>query len=368
MRWFVQCVVGIVVAGVLWAQNTSEGGWAIAVPGYHITLPKDNYPHYDFRTEWWYFTGNLKTADGRPFGYQVTFFRYGYRPPGSRQPVSSRFVVDDVKFAHFAVTDVAADRFHFDSRVSRGAYGEAGFGDSQRLAWINGWELDLTGIFHLRAATKGYAIDLELTPVKPVMLQGQDGFSQKADGLGHASYYYSMPRLSTSGTVKVGSESYIVTGTSWYDREWATNQLTPEQSGWNWFAIQLSDGSDLMLYQMRLRDGGFDSHSSGKWIAPDGSSIDLQAKDFDLKAVRTWISPVSKAVYPVYWTLTVPKLDLEMEISPAVENQELNVAVVYWEGCIRLKGRRHGMPVDGVGYMELTGYAGEAPGLTGSKQ
>ena len=369
MRWIIQCGIGaIVAAGVLQAQNATQGGWTIAVPGYHITLPKDHYPHYDFRTEWWYFTGNLKTADGRSFGYQLTFFRYGYRPPGSRQPVSSRFVMDDVKFAHFALTDVAADRFHFDSRVSRGAYGEAGFGDSTRLAWIGDWELDLTDRFHLKAAAKEYDIDLELSPVKPVVLQGREGFSQKADGLGHASYYYSIPRLSTSGTVKVGSEIYLVTGTSWYDREWATNQLTPEQSGWNWFAIQLSDGSDLMLYQMRLRSGGFDSHSSGKWIAQDGSSIDLEAKDFHLKSVRTWVSPVSKAAYPVYWTLTIPKLDLELEITPAVENQELNVAVVYWEGCIRLKGRDLGRPVGGVGYMELTGYAGEAPGLAGSKR
>lgn len=369
MRRIFQCAVAaIIAAGVLQAQNATEGGWAIAVPGYQITLPKDNYPHYDFRTEWWYFTGNLETADGRPFGYQVTFFRYGYRPPGSRQPVASRFVMNDVKFAHFAVTDVAADRFHFDGRVSRGAYGEAGFGDATRLAWIDDWELDLSNRFHLKAATKNYSIDLELTPVKSVVLQGQEGLSQKADGLGHASYYYSIPRLSTSGTIKIDSNTYVVSGTSWYDREWATNQLAPEQSGWNWFAIQLSDGSDLMLYQMRLKRGGADPHSSGKWIAPDGSSIDLDANDFKLKAIRTWVSPASKAGYPISWMLTIPKLDMELGIAPAIENQELNVAVVYWEGCIRLNGQHQGAPVDGVGYMELTGYAGEGPGLTGSKR
>jgi predicted secreted hydrolase len=348
------------------AENINNEGWALAVPGYQITLPQDHFPHYQFRTEWWYFTGNVKAVDGRPFGYQLTFFRHGYRPPGVGQPVTSRFVMNDVKFAHFAVTDVSAGKFHFDSRVSRGAFGEAGFADGNRVAWIDNWELDFNNNFKLTASAKDYAIDLELTPERPAILQGEDGLSQKADGAGHASYYYSIPRLKTSGTIKIGTENYKVEGRSWFDREWATNQLTPEQSGWNWFAIQLSDGSDMMLYQMRLGKGGIDSHSNGKWIAADGASTELTADEFQLVPKKYWTSLASKANYPIEWKLTIPKLSLDLQIAPALENQELKLAVVYWEGCIRLKGQRAGKPVDGVGYMELTGYEGEAPGLTGS--
>jgi predicted secreted hydrolase len=349
-----------VVAREVWSENKESGQWAVALPGYQITLPADHYPHYQFRTEWWYFTGNVQTADGRAFGYQLTFFRHGYRPPGVGNPPGSRFVMNDVKFAHFAVTDVSAGKFHFDSRVSRGAYGEAGFGEGERLAWIDDWELDFNNVFRLKAAAKDYAIELELTPEKPAVLQGVNGLSQKAEGAGHASYYYSITRLNTSGTIKIGAENYKVKGSSWFDREWATNQLAPEQSGWNWFAIQLSDGSDLMLYQMRLRNGGIDSHSTGKWIGPGGDTGDLAAGEFRLSPEKYWVSPASKANYPVVWKLTIPKLNLDLEITPAVEDQELNLGVVYWEGSIRLKGQRAGKPVDGVGYMELTGYAGGA--------
>ena len=252
MKSIITYMAACSVFAAAWAENTDGQGWALAVPGYHITFPRDHFPHYQFRTEWWYFTGNLKTADGRAFGYQLTFFRHGYRSPSNRQPVTSRFVMNDVKFAHFAVTDISAGKFHFDSRVSRGAYGEAGFADGNKLAWIDNWELDFSNNFQLRAATKDYAVELELAPEKPAVLQGQDGLSQKSDGAGHASYYYSIPRLKTTGTIKIGGESFKVEGSSWFDREWATNQLAPEQSGWNWFAIQLSDGSDMMIYQMRL--------------------------------------------------------------------------------------------------------------------
>jgi predicted secreted hydrolase len=367
MKKIVYCCLAIfLVAAIVSAENINNQGWAVAVPGYQINFPRDHYPHNQFRTEWWYFTGNLKTPDDRAFGYQVTFFRHGYRPALTREPVISRFVMNDVKFAHFAVTDVSSDKFYFDSRVSRGAYGEAGFGDGKRLAWIDNWELDFDGGFQLKAATKDYAVQLELTPEKPAALQGEEGLSQKADGQGHASYYYSITRLRTSGTVTIGDKNYVIGGSSWFDREWATNQLTPQQAGWNWFAIQLSDGSDIMLYQMRLKDGRIDSHSNGKWIAADGSTTNLAVDDFQLVPAKFWESPANKANYPIEWRLNIPKLDLELEVVPPVKNQELELSVVYWEGCIRLKGRRAGKPVDGVGYMELTGYQGDSPGLAGS--
>jgi predicted secreted hydrolase len=342
--------------------ETNAEGWSLALPGYRITFPLDHLPHYDFRTEWWYFTGNLRGKDGREFGYQLTFFRYGYRPPRERVPVSSRFVMNDLKFAHFAVTDVSNKEFHFDSRVSRGAFGEAGFGDGKRLAWINNWELSFGADFHLRAAAENYSIDLALNPAKPAVLQGEDGLSQKAAGEGRASYYYSITRLISSGSIRIGNDIYEVTGDSWFDREWATNQLAENQVGWNWFAIQLSDGSDLMLYQMRLKEGGIDPHSGGKWVDSDGSTTNLGANDFELTSTKSWQSPSSKANYPVEWNLRIAKLNLELIIAPRVENQELNLSVIYWEGAIKLKGERARKPIDGFGYMELTGYRGAVPG------
>jgi predicted secreted hydrolase len=344
------------------AAETDAQGWSLAVPGYQITFPQDHRAHYDFRTEWWYFTGNLKEKNGRELGYELTFFRYGFRPPGNRAPVSSRFVMDDLKFAHFAVTDISGKKFYYDSRVSRGAFGEAGFGNGKRLAWIDDWELSFGPGFHLRAATANYALDLELNPVKPPVLQGENGLSQKAAGEGKASYYYSITRLVSSGSIRIGNENYQVTGNSWFDREWATNELAENQVGWNWFAIQLTDGSDLMLYQMRLKGGGIDPHSCGKWIGADGSIIDLGVNDFELASTKSWHSPSSKANYPVKWELRIPKLQLELMISPRLENQELNLSSVYWEGAIKLRGERQNQAIDGVGYLELTGYRGATPG------
>ena len=338
-------------------------GWSIAVPGYAITFPRDHLAHYDFRTEWWYFTGNLKAKNGRELGYELTFFRYGFRPPRKRFAVSSRFVVDDLKFAHFAVTDISEKKFYYDSRVSRGAFGEAGFGNGKPLAWIDNWELLFGPEFHLRAANANYAIDLALTPLKSPVLQGENGLSQKATGEGKASYYYSITRLASSGAVRIGSEHYDVTGYSWFDREWATNALAENQLGWNWFAIQLTDGSDLMLYQMRLKDGSLDPHSCGKWVGADGSIRDLGVADFEMTSTKSWRSPSSKANYPLEWKLRIPKLSLELMILPRVENQELNLSVVYWEGAIALKGWREQKPVDGAGYMELTGFRRATPGL-----
>jgi predicted secreted hydrolase len=362
----VRALISVFLCSVCLAGSGAETdaeGWRLAVSGYQITFPRDHLAHYDFRTEWWYFTGNLRGENGRELGYELTFFRYGFRPPRNRVPVSSRFVMDDLKFAHFAVTDISGKKFYSDSRVSRGAYGEAGFGNGKRLAWIDNWELSFGPDFHLRAASANYALDLQLSPVKPAVLQGENGLSQKAAGEGKASYYYSITRLATSGSIRIGNDNYEVTGNSWFDREWATNQLAENQVGWNWFAIQLTDGSDLMLYQMRLKDGGIDLHSCGKWVGADGSIIDLGVNDFELTSTGSWQSPSTTANYPLKWKLRIPKLQLELTISPRVENQELNLSVVYWEGAITLKGERAQKAVDGVGYMELTGYRGTLPGV-----
>lgn len=349
-------ICSILLCPLLGAEFDNDG-WRLAQPGYRLEFPRDHGPHFDYRTEWWYLTGNLRSEEGREFGYELTFFRHGYRPPNKRFPVQSRFVIDDLKFAHFTITDVAQQRFYAAQRLSRGAFQDAGFMSGRKLVWISNWELDLDSGFRIAASDGDRAIQFSLQPEKPVVLQGDDGLSQKAAGDGHASYYYSITRLRTRGELKIGTTTYQVTGLSWFDREWATNQLAPNQAGWDWFALQLSDGTDLMLYQLRLKNGAIDRFSIGKFVGTTGATTQLSVDEFVLTPTRFWTSARSRARYPIGWHLRAPKLGVDVEISTPVADQELNLAVTYWEGAIRISGTRDGNRVQGSGYMELTGYA-----------
>lgn len=357
---------------VSFVGSATEADWQRALPGWGYEFPRDHFRHADFKTEWWYFTGNLQTADGRRFGYQLTFFRQGLRPPGQRGPVTSRFVVDDLKFAHFALTDVAEREFHFEQKLHRGAFGEAGFAtggkaDAKRLAWIDDWKLELgdDGSWQLIARGAKYALRLQLTSAKPWIFHGENGASQKAAGEGNASHYYSGTRMPSRGEVQIEGRTYAVTGESWLDREWASNQLAEGQVGWNWFSLQLDDGSELMLYQMRLRDGGLDPFSSGTFIARDGTTRHLRRDDYTLTARKFWTSKATGGRYPIAWELVVPSLELRLSVTTPVENQELVLQpIAYWEGLIDATGTRGTRPVRAHGYLELTGYAGELVGLS----
>lgn len=341
--------------------------WRSALPGWQYEFPRDHRIHPEFKTEWWYFTGHLADESGHRFGYQITFFRQGLRPASARTGETSRFVVDDLKFAHFAVSDIAGQRFHCEQKIGRGAFGEAGFGADGQLAWLENWALDLQadGTFALRAKGANASLDLHLTSKKPWVIHGENGVSQKAEGEGRASHYFSGTRVTTDGTLFIGGKNLRVTGESWLDREWATNQLTPEQVGWNWFSLQLGDGSELMLYQMRTRGGGLDPHSSGTFIACDGSVQHLRREDYQLMPLREWKSAQTGGRYPIAWQLAVPKLGLQLRIDTPLAAQELVLQpIAYWEGLIDVAGTRAGAPVRGSGYMELTGYAGALVGLS----
>ncbi len=340
--------------------------WQLALPGRAYEFPRDHDPHADFKTEWWYFTGNVATAEGRRFGYQLTFFRQGVRPPSTRGGTTSRFVVDDLKFAHFAVSDPQSRRFRFFQKTSRGAFGEAGFGIGEKLAWIDGWQLTAQGdLWTVTAADGDAALTLDLRPEKPWTIHGENGVSQKATGAGRASHYYSGTRLKTSGRFTIGGRDFAVEGTSWFDHEWGSNQLTPEQVGWNWFSIHFADGTELMLYQMRLRDGGLDPNSSGTFIAADGTSRHLRRDDYQLTPLRWWTSKQTGGRYPIAWQLEVPSLSLRAEVTTPLDAQELVLSpIAYWEGIIDARGERDGRTVRGEGYLELTGYAGALVGLS----
>ncbi|MDQ6623595.1 MAG: carotenoid 1,2-hydratase [Verrucomicrobiota bacterium] len=335
--------------------------WRVAEPGWDYQFPRDHHAHPEFKTEWWYFTGNLADARGRRFGYELTFFRQGIRPPNERSPELSRFVTGDLKFAHFTITDAAAKQFHVAQKTSRGAYGEAGFDNDDALTWIDEWNLrmDAAGKFHLVAEMKDAAIELELAATKPPAIHGQNGVSEKAAGAGHASHYYSLPRLTSGGEVRIGSRKFSVTGESWFDHEWATNQLAPEQVGWNWLSLQLDDGSDLMLYQMRLANGAPDPSSSGTLIGPDGATTYLSASEFQMTPRTFWKSAKTGANYPIGWRVELPRYGLDFDVKAVIENQELAlIPLAYWEGAVDAVGKRNGHEIKGRGYLELTGYAG----------
>jgi predicted secreted hydrolase len=214
----------------------------------------------------------------------------------------------------------------------------------------------------MRAAQEGLALDLTLVEHKGPILHGNRGYSPKGPMPGNASYYYSLTRLETSGTVQVGDTSYQVSGLSWMDHEWSTSGLSADQVGWDWFSVQLDDGSELMVFQLRKADGSIDPFSSGTYVAEDGSTRHLARDAFEIRVEDTWRSPHTGAIYPARWTVTVPVVDLVLEIEPHLADQELTVAYSYWEGAVRIEGERAGQAVRGNGYVEMTGYAGSMQG------
>ncbi len=313
------CAAWLVLFAVT-LQSAEIEPWQSAKPGWSYRFPRDHRFHPEFKTEWWYFTGNLRDDSGRRLGYELTFFRDGVIPRDQQGRHQSRFVVADLKFAHLAITDVAGDRFVYTQKTSRGAFGEAGFGENGRVAWIENWMLEMTaeGNFRLRAAAPEGSLDLTLRPLKEPVLHGRDGISVKAAGTGNASHYYSLTRLATEGVVRVGDAAgRAVKGESWFDHEWATNQLGPNQIGWDWLSLQFEDGTELMLYQMRLAGGGIDPASHGTLVDRDGRTRPLERGEYGMEAEEIWVSDRTKARYPVGWKVRVPDLGLELTVRAA---------------------------------------------------
>jgi predicted secreted hydrolase len=364
-----------VVAGALLAsggyavgQEESVGAdrsvWKAADPGYALVFPRDHAAHPDHRIEWWYYTGNLRVSDGsRRFGYQLTFFRVGV----DRAPVNpSRWAVRDLYMAHFAVTDVESGEHHVAERLNRAGIGWAGASTETLHVWNDGWAVTLDErdrrIQRLAASDDGgLAIDLRLDPAGPPVLHGVNGFSQKGAETGNASHYYSLTRLRTTGRLEVAGESFDVEGLSWMDHEFGTSFLEPAQAGWDWFSIQLDDGTDLMLYTMRLLDGSADPRSSGTVATPAGVTR-LRVGDYRLVPGRRWTSPESAGAYPVAWRIAIPSLGVDLQAEAAVDAQELrtgrSTGVTYWEGAVTVRGQVGERAVSGRGYLEMTGYAG----------
>lgn len=337
-----------------WAQATVPRVWE---------FPRDHGAHPEYRTEWWYFTGGLLDASGNRYGYQLTFFRQGVRKGLPVQP--NPWSVRDVYMAHFALTDVTSGRFLWTERASRTGPGLAGADNSRMEVWVLNWRVKMEGDQITLDAVDGQKeLSLRLMPTKPVVLHGEGGLSRKGAREGQASYYVSLTALETTGLIKTGPDSQAVKvrGTSWFDHEFGSNQLGPDQRGWDWFGLHLSDGRDLMIYHLRREDGSVDAASSGTLVERDGTSLHLPLDRFAIDVLGYWRSPKSPALYPSGWRIRVPSSDLDVHIAPLLPDQELltesTTGIVYWEGVVGGRGSSKGQPVSCQGYAELTGYAG----------
>jgi predicted secreted hydrolase len=344
----------------------------VAEAGYRYEFPRDHFSHPCFRTEWWYFTGNLATAEGHRFGFQLTFFREAVDNP---YPNPSRWRVDDLYLAHFAITAITGEEFFYTQRISRAGIALAGADAGTGRIWNGPWSAEVKGdVWTLQASEGANAIQLEMTSRKPPVIQGTNGISRKADGQGNASHYYSLTRLETAGRLRFGGNNFEVSGWSWMDHEFSTSQLQPEQVGWDWVSLQMDDGTEWMMFDLRRNDGVRDAHSAGSLVDPQGRVTRLAAGDFEMIPLERWNSPISGAAYPVSWRIRVPEKRLDLEVVAAVREQELiteeTTRVTYWEGSVNAVGTREGKAVAGRGYLEMTGYAGLLPsGLySGSSQ
>ncbi|MEJ5360185.1 MAG: lipocalin-like domain-containing protein, partial [Desulfobacterales bacterium] len=358
------------IAGVLWLAaafgGEAPGRGFLAVTGpCGFEFPRDHAPHPGFRTEWWYYTGNLKTEAGRRFGYQLTFFRYQLTPFGGSAAwpdPPSAWRTRQIYSAHAALSDLSARRHLQAERIGRNALGIAGwlqYGQDITL-YHRGWSIVIFPDRHkLQAADEEFAFALELKPAKPPVFHGRDGYSRKGSTPERASCYYSFSRLETQGTVTLGGKTLAVQGQSWMDHEYGTAPLEEGIVGWDWFSLQLSDQSEFMLYLLRREDGSLADASSGSYIDSQGTKRHLESGYFVVEALDSWKSPRSGAVYPASWRIRIPLLGIDLLVKSNLADQEMHTAgttgVVYWEGSVSARGTKGGGPVEGVGFVELTG-------------
>jgi predicted secreted hydrolase len=365
------------LANVTLSRQTARAAGAdtpyrLALPHYHFEFPRDHFNHPEFRTEWWYYTGNLRTTAGRRFGFELTFFRQG----ADRRPAAeSVWDVRDVWMAHLALSDIGGGQFLHTERLNRSGAGIAGADLQQARIWNGNWQaqwmLDPTspggGSQKLQAIADRFSFELSLKSEKPPVIHGENGVSQKAEGAGKASHYISFTRLITSGEIVLDGKRFAVEGTTWMDHEFFSHQLEANQNGWDWFSLQMEDRSELMLFRLRRAGGSVDPYSAGTYVDPQGRAMHLAVKDFKVTPGKTWKSAATGGQYPVEWMIEVPSLGFDATIRTPMAQQELTgnsrSGGTYWEGAMDVDATRLGRRLTGVGYLEMTGYAGRITGL-----
>ena len=347
------------IAAALLLLQPVAAQYRTALPGYRYEFPRDHFNHPDFQTEWWYYTGNLQSADGRRFGFELTFFRQAV----SRDPKKvAAWEVQDLYLAHLALSDLNGGKFYHAERTNRSGPGIAGVKESLGRIWNGNWQIQWHGSDQeLKAVDERFQLHLTLHPEKTPVIHGENGVSQKAEGPRRASHYVSLTRLTTSGVIELGNEKFEVGGISWMDHEFFTHQLESSQTGWDWLSLQFEDHTEVMLFHIRRKDGSIDPYSAGTYVDANGKTTHLRSADFTLQpAGEFWTSPLTGARYPTHWRVAIPKLNIELEAKTPLESQELTgrtkLAPNYWEGAIVLTGQRKTQPLTGVGYLEMTGY------------
>ena len=337
-----------------------DGPYRLALPGYRYEFPRDFFAHPAFQTEWWYTTGNVKASDGRSFGYELTFFRQAVSRDESQR---GSWDIRDLYLAHLALSDLDGGHFYHAERINRAGPGIAGVNAPDGKVWNGNWSAvwNKDGTQQLVAQDDDFQFSFILRSEKPPVIHGENGVSQKAEGVGRASHYFSQTRLATTGTIEVKQRKFGVSGLSWMDHEFFTHQLSAEQAGWDWFSIQLEDKTELMLFILRRKDGTIDPFSAGTYVDASGKWLHLRVMDFSLQPQGAiWKSPVTGAAYPIEWNISVPNLDLSLAAKTKLAQQELTgttkFAPTYWEGAMEFSGTRANAVIHGAGYLEMTGY------------
>lgn len=373
-----KCVFSLLLAGTIAmlasigvAADENSSGFLPVVAPCKLEFPRDHAPHPGFRNEWWYYTGNLKSETGRHFGYQLTFFRHQVTPFGGSvdwPDPPSAWRTRQIYIGHAAVSDISAKRHLQAEKVGRegleglGLGGWVQYGPDVTL-FLPGWSVVIFPQSHqIAAAGDDFAFQLELKPTKPLVMHGINGYSRKGSTPERASCYYSFSRLETAGSITIAGKSIPVKGESWMDHEFSTAPLEPGTVGWDWFSLQLTDKSEIMIFLLRKTDGGLNPASSGSYIDSLGVPRHLDRSYFEVKALSTWKSKTSGAVYPAAWQIRIPLLGIDVTVTANLPDQEMRTSastgVIYWEGSVSVKGTKSGGAIEGHGYVELTGYAG----------
>ena len=358
MRNSLACLAAAVLVLQPGAQIAAER-YRVALPGYRYEFPRDHFDHPDFQTEWWYYTGNVKSADGHRFGFELTFFRQGVnRDAAKTKPWDLR----DLYLAHLALSDLDGQVFYQAERTSRSGPGLAGISATDGRIWNGNWQVQWQGAEQsMQAVDARFELQFSLRSEKPPVINGENGVSRKAEEAGRASHYISLTRLKAKGRIRMAGKTSDVTGLAWMDHEFFTHQLESDQVGWDWFSIQLDDKTELMLFRIRRSDGSTDPYSAGSFVDEQGASTPLRSTDFTLQPLgETWTSTVTNAAYPIRWKIAVPRWGVELEAKTQLPAQELTshtqISPSYWEGAVRFAGQKQHLSIAGVGYLEMTGY------------
>jgi predicted secreted hydrolase len=346
--------------------SLSAQHWRIASADYRYEFPRDHFNHNDFRTEWWYYTGNLRAADGHRFGFELTFFRQAVQLPAQEATVSYEvWRPDQIYLAHLALTDIDTREFYHTQRLDRAGPGLAGASFKHQQYWNGNWHVRWISLEtkeqELQAVCDRFTLKLDLKPAKPFVINGRNGISQKGPLAGEASHYLSFTRLRAAGQLQWRGKMFQLDGLAWMDHEFFTEPEDNTLAGWDWFAIQLDNNEELMLYRLHTKSGAMNPYSSGTYVDSQGEAYFLAASQFSLTPGDTWQSRASGARYPLAWKISVPSVGLELTETTAVQNQELfttdDVSPSYWEGAVTYQGHIHSQTVKGAGYLEMTGYA-----------